>query len=202
MVAKGIISQPNAPSWGLPRISQKKRISTNSTSYFYDETAGAGVTAYVIDTGINIAHQDFEGRATWGFNSADDVDEDGQGHGTHVAGTIGGATFGVAKKVDLIAVKVLGSDGSGTNSGVIQGVEWATSDAVKKGKAEKSVANMSLGGSFSAALNKAVDAAVEAGITFAVAAGNENEDAKNSSPASTKTAITVGATEIDDTRAS
>lgn len=200
MVAKSIISQSNVPSYGIARISQKSSRLDLST-YFYDSSAGKGVTAYVIDTGINTSHEDFGGRATWGFNSADDINEDGVGHGTHVAGTIGGTTFGVAKKVSLIAVKVLGSDGSGTNSGVIKGIEWATSDAQTKGTAAKSVANMSLGGSYSAALNQAVAEAVSAGITFAVAAGNENADASTSSPASTKSAITVGAIGEDDARA-
>lgn len=200
MVAKSLLTQTKVPSWGISRISQKSK-NASLTSYFYDSSAGEGVTAYVIDTGINVDHIDFEGRATWGFNSADSKNEDGVGHGTHVAGTIGGATYGVAKKCDLVAVKVLGSDGSGTNAGVIEGVEWVTSDAKSKGKSDKSVANMSLGGTISAALNKAVAAAVTSGITFVVAAGNENVDASNSSPASEKSAITVGATQIGDARA-
>lgn len=200
MVAKSIVTQTKVPSWGLPRVSQKQNV--DFTKYFYDSSAGQGVTAYVIDTGINTSHKDFQGRATWGYNAADGVNEDGVGHGTHVAGTIGGATYGIAKKVSLIAVKVLGSDGSGTNSDVLKGIEWVISDAQSKGTAAKSVANMSLGGSYSAALNQAVEEAVSAGITFAVAAGNENVDAANSSPASAKSAITVGAIDQDDSRAS
>ncbi|KAH8154959.1 uncharacterized protein LAJ45_01492 [Morchella importuna] len=201
MVAKSLLTQTKVPSWGIARISQKSGKNASLTNYFYDSSAGEGVTAYVIDTGINVDHVEFEGRATWGFNSADDKNEDGVGHGTHVAGTIGSVTYGVAKGVSLVAVKVLGSDGSGTNAGVIEGVEWVTSDAKSKGKSDKSVANMSLGGTVSAALNKAVAAAVDSGVTFVVAAGNENVDASNSSPASEKSAITVGATQIGDARA-
>ncbi|KAH0606864.1 uncharacterized protein H6S33_003698 [Morchella sextelata] len=201
IVAKSLLTQTKVPSWGIARISQKSGKNASLTNYFYDSSSGEGVTAYVVDTGINVDHVEFEGRATWGFNSADSKNEDGVGHGTHVAGTIGSVTYGVAKKVDLVAVKVLGSDGSGTNAGVIEGVEWVTSDAKSKGKSDKSVANMSLGGTVSAALNKAVAAAVSSGITFVVAAGNENVDASNSSPASEKSAITVGATQIGDARA-
>lgn len=195
-----MISQSNVPSYGLARISQKT--NPDLSTYYYDESAGEGVTAYVIDTGINIKHKDFEGRATWGHNSIDSIDDDGAGHGTHVAGTIGGATHGVAKKVKLVAVKVLGGDGSGTTTSVIKGIEWAAAHARDSGDIAKSVANMSLGGGYSAALNQAVAAVVSAGMCFAVAAGNEATDASNSSPASTKTAITVGATQKDDKMAS
>ncbi|CCX30906.1 putative alkaline protease 1 [Pyronema domesticum] len=195
MVAYDVVSQRNAP-WGIARISQEAL--ENSNTYKYQSTAGAGVTAYVIDTGINTAHVDFEGRAIFGTNVVGGSNGDGQGHGTHVAGIIGGKTYGVAKKATIVAVKVLKDDGSGTTSGVISGVEWVTKDA----KGKKAVANMSLGGVYSASLNRAVDAAIQAGITFAVAAGNNNKDAKDYSPASVAAALTVGATDKTDSRAS
>lgn len=149
--------------------------------------------------GILTTHNEFGGRATFGYNAvAGSSNTDGNGHGTHVSGTIGGTTYGVAKKVSLVAVKVLGDDGSGTNSGVIAGIQWAATNSGGK----KAVANMSLGGDYSAALNDAVAAAVSAGLTFAVAAGNSGLNAANYSPASTPSAITVGATDSTDTRAS
>jgi len=140
-------------------------------------------------------HTEFGGRAVFGANFAGDgKNQDCNGHGTHVAGTVGGTTYGVAKKVTIIGVKVLGCTGSGTNAGVISGIQWAATN--KKGK--PSVANMSLGGGYSKATNDAVAAAVKAGIAFAVAAGNENQDACNVSPASEPTAITVGSTDVSD----
>lgn len=191
-----IVTQSNAPSWGLGRISSKTRGSAN---YYYDSTAGSGVTAYVIDTGVLISHNEFGGRATWGYNAVSgSSNTDANGHGTHVSGTIAGATYGIAKKANIVAVKVLGDDGSGTNAGVIAGVQWAATNASGK----KAVANMSLGGSFSAALNSAVSSAVSAGLTFVVAAGNSNANASGFSPASAASAITVGATTSTDARAS
>jgi len=203
VVAYNLVKQRNAP-WGISRISQESPSGSGdsnniSATYEYDSSAGEGVTAYVIDTGVNIAHKEFEGRAEFGTNTAGGSDEDGQGHGTHVAGTIAGRTFGVAKKASIVAVKVLDDNGSGTNAGVIAGVEWVAQDARRR--RGKAVANMSLGGTFSAAVNAAVEAVIEDGITFGVAAGNENVDAANSSPASVSTAITVGATDPDDSRA-
>lgn len=124
------------------------------------------------------------------------------GHGTHCAGTIGGSTYGVAKKASLIAVKVLDASGSGTNSGVISGIQWASSDASSKGISKKAVASMSLGGSKSTAVNSAVASAVGTGMTFVVAAGNDNANAANYSPASEASAITVGATTSANARAS
>jgi cerevisin len=182
------------------------------TKYLYNSIDGEGITAYIVDTGINIHHVDFEGRATWGATIPEgDADEDGNGHGTHVAGTIGGKIHGVAKKANLVAVKVLRSNGSGSMSDVVSGVQWvaeAHALAVKEAqkasgssKSKASVANMSLGGGFSRALNMAVNAAVDAGVHFAVAAGNDNRDACQYSPASAEKAITVGATTITDDRA-
>ncbi|RPA95409.1 alkaline proteinase [Choiromyces venosus 120613-1] len=163
------------------------------SNYVYDTSGGAGVYAYVVDTGIYISHSDFGGRATWGYNAVNTSNTDRNGHGTHVSGTTGSATYAVAKSVNLIAVKVLDASGSGTASGVIAGVNWVTSD---------SVPNMSLGGSFSASLSTAVNSAVAAGITFTIAAGNSNVDVVNASPASAANALTVGAIQSNLTRAS
>ncbi|WP_256452038.1 S8 family serine peptidase [Methylobacter sp. S3L5C] len=184
-------------TWGLDRIDQ-----TNlplSTDYSY-ANSGTGVTAFVIDTGIRITHQEFGSRATWGTNTTDTTNTDCNGHGTHVSGTIGGTTYGVAKNVKLVAVKVLDCTGSGSWSGVIAGIDWVTSH-----KTSNSVANMSLGGSYSAAINTAVSNSIAAGIVYAVAAGNDstttvNADACLASPASTPNAITVGATDTTDAR--
>jgi len=182
-------------TWGINRISERA-INLNG-NYRYPTKAGEGVTAYIIDTGIYVRHTDFGTRATWGTNTVNDgKNDDCNGHGTHVAGTVGGTKYGVAKKVTLVAVKVLGCDGGGTNAGVIAGVNWATNQSKRP-----AVANMSLGGGVSSALDTAVANSIKAGITYALAAGNENADACNSSPARTSTAITVGATTVDDSSA-
>jgi len=183
----------NNADWGLDRTDQRT-VDLDNT-YRYDSVAGSGVDAYIVDTGILTTHTDFGGRAKWGANYVDTQNTDCNGHGTHVAGTVGGTVYGIAKKVTLIAVKVLNCAGSGTNSGVISGINYVASQAKSTGR--PSVANMSLGGSKSTATNNAVAAAVTAGVTFVVAAGNENQDACNVSPASTPTAVTVGATTID-----
>jgi cerevisin len=175
--------------------------------YLYAADAGEGVDVYVIDTGTNIEHVDFEGRAHWGKTiPANDPDEDGNGHGTHCSGTVAGKKYGVAKKANVYAVKVLKSNGSGTMADVVKGVEWAAISHTKKAKDGKkgfkgSAANMSLGGGKSPALDRAVNGAVEAGIHFAVAAGNDNADSCNYSPAAAELAITVGASALDDSRA-
>ncbi|CAH6722709.1 cerevisin [[Candida] jaroonii] len=200
-------TQKDAP-WGLARVSHRQPLSLNSfNQYLYDTEGGEGVTAYVIDTGVNVDHEEFGGRAVWGSTVPyGDADIDGNGHGTHCAGTIGSASYGVAKKADIVAVKVLRSNGSGSMSDVVKGVEFAAKshqDAAKKGKKgfKGSTANMSLGGGKSTALDLAVNAAVKAGLNFAVAAGNENQDACNTSPAAAENAITVGASTISDSRA-
>ncbi|KAI1868441.1 uncharacterized protein JN550_006357 [Neoarthrinium moseri] len=195
--ASALQSQTNAPS-GLVRLSHAQT-SGNATSagYIFDDTAGTGITAYVVDTGVLTTHEEFQGRATMGFNSVNNVDTDENGHGSHVSGTIAGATFGVAKKANIIGVKVLDADGGGTNSGVIDGLNFVASDAKAKGLSGKAVMNMSLGGSKSAAVNAAVEAIAAAGVVPVVAAGNENQNAANVSPASSPNAITVGA--IDQT---
>ncbi|KAI1614030.1 cerevisin [Exophiala viscosa] len=203
--------EKNAP-WGLARISHRDALSFgNFNKYLYTNDGGEGVDAYVIDTGTNIEHVDFEGRANWGKTIPQgDEDVDGNGHGTHCSGTVAGKKFGVAKKANVYAVKVLRSNGSGTMSDVVKGVEWAATahsesvSAAKKGKKKGfkgSVANMSLGGGKSRILDLAVNAAVDAGLHFAVAAGNDNADACNYSPAAAEKAVTVGASTLADERA-
>ncbi|KAK9759991.1 hypothetical protein K7432_016432 [Basidiobolus ranarum] len=190
-------SQSDPPSWGLPRISQR---TLNLTApYTYPTSAGEGVDVYVLDTGIYAAHADFEGRASLpvSFIQGEET-EDLNGHGTHVAGTVGGKTFGVAKKVKLIGVKVLSGKGTGSTSGVISGINWVAEQAKSSGR--KSVANLSLGGGKSAALTAAVEAAVKAGVSFIVAAGNESQDACNVSPANAPSAFAVGSTTPTDSR--
>ncbi|KAK3305429.1 serine protease [Chaetomium strumarium] len=181
--------QTGAPN-GLARISHAQG---TSGGYVFDSSAGEGITVYVVDTGIRVTHSDFEGRATFAANFVNDVDTDENGHGSHVAGTIAGRTFGVAKKADLVAVKVLDKDGAGTNSGVIAGMEFVANNATATGRAGKAVMNMSVGGSFSQAVNRAINNVEAAGVVPVVAAGNENQNAANTSPASAERAITVGA---------
>lgn len=192
-------TQPAPPApWGLDRVDQ--RTLPLSASYTWG-TNGAGVHVYIIDTGIRTTHQDFGGRAVWGVNYAKGRDAGGDtdcmGHGTHVAGTVGGTTYGVAKGVSLHAVKVLDCTGSGRWSGVIAGIDWVTANAVKP-----AVANMSLGGDYNQAANDAVAGSVASGITYSLAAGNSSTDACTFSPASEATALTVGASSKDDARAS
>eukprot|EP00834_Sanchytrium_tribonematis_P003648 NODE_148_length_15570_cov_0.950100.p6 type:complete len:493 gc:universal NODE_148_length_15570_cov_0.950100:1653-3131(+) len=197
-IMKTMEVQKDVP-WGLARISHRE---TDSTEYVYPTNAGEGVTVYIVDTGINAEHEEFEGRATAGQDFTEDQDGiDGNGHGTHCAGTIGGKNYGIAKKAHLVGVKVLSKAGYGSTSGVIQGIEWAYKHHKSRGENAKSVINMSLGGGKSIALNRAVEAAVKAGVVVSVAAGNEDNDACNSSPASSEAAITVGATTSHDQRA-
>jgi subtilisin family serine protease len=183
-----------APAWGLDRIDQRALPLSKS----YTAPAAAGVTAYVIDTGVRTTHREFGGRAASGWDFVDDDAraDDCKGHGTHVAGTIGGATYGVAKGVKLVSVRVLDCKGSGTYSNIIAGVDWVTAHAVKP-----AVANMSLGGTVSKALDDAVDRSIAKGITYVVAAGNDHRDACKQSPAHDPNTITVGATDQKDTRA-
>lgn len=188
-------TQTMAP-WGLDRLDQAALPLDRS---YQTPAAGAQVTAYIIDTGITAGHVDFGGRASFGYDFVDHDNDatDCNGHGTHVAGTIGGATYGVAKNVKLVGVRVLDCEGSGSNSDVIAGIEWVTANHVKP-----AVANMSLGGGVSQALDDAMKASIQAGVTFVVAAGNENADACLGSPSRVGPAITVGATTNRDARAS
>lgn len=183
-------------TWGLDRIDQRAR--PLSGTFTYNKT-GAGVRVYIIDTGIRTAHSEFGGRATYGFDAVDNTlpADDCNGHGTHVAGTVGGSTYGVAKGVSLIAVRVLNCSGSGSNSQVIAGINWVTTNHIKP-----AVVNMSLGGSASSVLDAAVQNSINRGITYAIAAGNSNANACNYSPARVGAAITVGATTSTDARAS
>jgi len=192
---KAYTTQTSA-TWGLTRISHRNR---GSTSYTYDTTDGADTCSYVIDTGIEIDHPEFEGRAEFLANFVGDgSDTDGKGHGTHVAGTIGSKTYGVAKKTKLYAVKVLNAQGSGTNSGVIAGINFVANDVKTRTCPKGAVANMSLGGSRSSSVNSAAAGLVSAGVFLAVAAGNDAQDATNHSPASEPSAYTVGATDSSD----
>jgi len=179
-------------SWGLTRCSQRA-ISLNN-EYPHTPSASAGIRAYIIDTGILITHNDFNGRATFGF-SADPswTKTDDHGHGTHVASTVCGATYGIAKQARPIAVRVLGPTGTGTTAGVIAGVNWCVSDNNQNGGGKRAVGNMSLGGGYSAALNTAVNTASTSGVIIVAAAGNDNRDACNGSPASAPSCISVGA---------
>ena len=187
--------QYTPPSWGLDRIGQRNL--PLDKKYGYPKNT-AKVTAYVIDTGINITHQDFGGRAKSGFDFIDNdsVADDCNGHGTHVAGTIGGTLYGGAKDVALVGVRVLGCEGEGMVSSVVAGIDWVTKNAKKP-----AVANMSLDGSRSRAMNEALQRSIATGITYAVAAGNDDSNACQYSPASVDEAIVVGATDKSDARA-
>ena len=197
------IDVQNNATWGIDRVDQ--RDLPLSTTYTYGGT-GAGVTAYIIDTGILTGHNEFNGRASVGFDAVGGTGTgtDCNGHGTHVAGTVGGTTYGVAKGVTLVAVRVLNCQGSGTTSGVIAGIDWVTASHAAGAPA---VANMSLGGGASSALDAAVANSISDGVTYALAAGNGDFlgrplDACTQSPARTAAALTVGSTTQSDTESS
>ncbi|GAB3949438.1 S8 family peptidase [Micromonospora vulcania] len=193
-------TQTNPPSWGLDRIDQRN-LPLNS-SYTYPNTA-SNVHAYIIDTGVLYGHNDFGGRAVSGFDAVDGGSaDDCNGHGTHVSGTVGGSAYGVAKGVQIVGVRVLNCQGSGTNAQVVAGIDWVTANAIKP-----AVANMSLGGGANSSIDTAVANSISSGVTYAVAAGNGNslgvrQNACNYSPARVASAITVGATQNNDAAAS
>jgi aqualysin 1 len=189
-----IVTTQSPVTWGLDRIDESALPLSNSYTY---TTTGSGVNAYIIDTGIRVTHTQFGGRASVAFDALGGNGIDCNGHGTHVSGTVGGSTYGVAKSVRLFAVRVLNCSGSGTTSGVIAGVNWVTSHRISP-----AVANMSLGGGVSTSLDSAVNNSINAGVTYAVAAGNSNTNASNSSPARVSAAITVGSSTINDARSS
>jgi subtilisin family serine protease len=194
-------TQVNPPSWGLDRVDQRNLPLDHS--YTFTTTAG-NVHAYVVDTGIRTSHSDFGGRASIGFDAIGDGQngQDCNGHGTHVSGTVGGGTFGVAKGVDLVGVRVLDCAGSGTTEQVVAGIDWVTDNAIKP-----AVANMSLGGGADTALDNAVNRSIGSGVTYAIAAGNGiagiiPQNACNTSPARVPAAITVSVTDDTDTKTS
>ncbi|CAG8533454.1 15198_t:CDS:2 [Acaulospora colombiana] len=198
-------TQEYAP-WGISRISHRYNWEEgHKDTYHYEYDSGEGVNVYVIDTGVRIDHIEFDGRASWGgsFSESDPTELDGDGHGTHVAGIIAGRHVGVAKDAKIVAVKVLDSNGMGTWSDVILGIDYVVTrhnEQVEELKSNftGSVINMSLGGGYSPAVNFATTEAYRAGICVVVAAGNERTDACGSSPASAEGAITVGASTVDD----
>ena len=187
-----ISTTQSGATWGIDRIDQRALPLSGTYSYTAD---GTGVTVYIIDTGINFTHTEYAGRTSTGIDeiTPGGTAADCNGHGSHVSGTVGGTTYGVAKKVKLVAVRVLDCSGSGSTSGVIAGIDWVTTNRVLP-----AAANMSLGGGFSAALNTSVENSIAAGVVYGIAAGNSTADACNSSPASAPSAITVGATTISD----
>ncbi|HEX6371626.1 MAG TPA: S8 family peptidase [Longimicrobium sp.] len=193
-VVRAVQTTQYGPPWGLDRIDQRDR--PLSGSYTYDRT-GSGVTAYVIDTGIETSHSQFGGRASAGFDAFGGSGQDCNGHGTHVAGTLGGSTYGVAKSVGLVAVRVLDCSGFGSTSTVVAGIDW-----VRANHATSSVANLSLGGGPDQAIDDAIANLVASGVTVVVAAGNDNVDACTQSPARAPLAVTVGATNSSDQEAS
>ncbi|CAI6333281.1 unnamed protein product [Periconia digitata] len=192
---KALVTQSGS-TWGLGAISHK---SGSSSSYVYDSTAGAGTYAYVVDTGVLTTHSEFEGRATFGYNAVGGSNSDTLGHGTHVAGTIGGKTYGVAKKTNIVAVKVFSAN-TGTTSVILDGFNWAVNDIRSKGRAGVSAINLSLGGGSSSTWTNAIQAAYTNGVLSVVAAGNGDDQGRplpvsQTSPANAPNALTVGASD-------
>jgi subtilisin family serine protease len=185
-------------TWGLVRTGERD-IRLDGL-FNHDDEGGKDIDAYIIDTGIYLEHVEFEGRARWGIDTVNRVspETDRNGHGTHVAGTVMSKSYGVSKQANAVAVQVLGASGSGSTAGVIEGVEYVCADHREKGN--KCVANMSLGGGFSLAMNRAVEEAIGCGCQFAVAAGNENNNACLSSPASAEDCVTVSSSDNNDRR--
>ncbi|KAK7949401.1 subtilisin-like protein [Apiospora aurea] len=201
--AGSAVRQPDAVS-SLARISQSEPLQSKEGDYTYDESAGEGVTVYIIDSGIYVDHPDFEGRAHHGYNAfdKDSNSHDDNGHGTNVAGIVGSATFGVAKKAELVAVKVLDSQSWGTWSGIIDGMQWAADDAkTRRRNVGRAIINMSIQSDRVDAMNDMLEAIHDDGIPVVVCAGNYNKDASTVSPASAPSAITVGAIDENDNKA-
>ncbi|KAF2729549.1 subtilisin-like protease-like protein [Polyplosphaeria fusca] len=194
--ARDMTTQSAVDNWGLGSISSRKR---GATDYIYDNTAGDGSFNYIVDTGVRASHKEFGGRASIAYNAVNTKDQDTAGHGTHVAGIIGGSTYGVAKKTTILSVKVFEGN-SGTTATVIKGFEWAVNDIVAKSRQTKAVINMSLGGAGSTTWDAAVTEAWEQGVLAVVASGNENVDASTRSPARSPEAITVGNVQSNDAR--
>jgi len=200
VIHRASATQTNPPSYGLDRIDQRNRPLNSAYTY---NTSATNVRAYIIDTGIRTTHTDFGGRAVSGFDAIDGgTADDCNGHGTHVAGTVGGAAYGVAKGAQLVAVRVLNCDGSGTTAQVVAGIDWVTANRVLP-----AVANMSLGGGADTVLDAAVRRSIAAGVTYAIAAGNGlfglfALDACTQSPARVAEAVTVSATDSNDRKAS
>jgi len=199
-----LATQTNAP-WGLQRITQDGKLSNQNSgattfTYTYDDHAGEGVDVYVVDTGVYTQHSEFGGRARWGATFGGYPDSDGHGHGTHCAGTIGSASYGVAKKASIIAVKVLSDQGSGTVADIVSGLDFVLTSARASGR--PTIVSMSLGGGAASALDQAVVSLTNGGVHVVVAAGNSNTNAQNTSPARVPSAVTVGASDIADSRAS
>ncbi|WP_406001154.1 S8 family peptidase [Streptomyces sp. NBC_00829] len=186
-------TQDNPPSWGLDRIDQAD--TAGDKKYTYPDSGGKGVTAYVIDGGVRISHKEFGGRASygWDFVDNDNSADDNHGHGTHVAGTIAGSTYGVAKKAKIVALRVIDDNKVGTTERFVAAIDWVT-----KNHRGPSVANMSIGSPHDEAIDEAVCKAIASGVTFAVAAGNAAEDASQYSPARVKEAITVASSTKED----
>lgn len=198
-IVSAFLTTQESATWGLDRVDQRNLPMDGNYTY---EVTGSGVNAYIIDTGIHYDHDDFGGRASFGFDAFGENGQDGNGHGTHVAGTVGGSVYGVAKQVNLIAVRVLDNSGGGTTSGVIAGMDWVAANAVFP-----AVANMSLGGGASTAIDDAVTNMFDAGVPVIVAAGNGNrggreDNACKYSPAGAPYAYTVGATTTSDAKTS
>jgi len=191
-----VTTQNSVPSWGIDRVDQSALPLDNSYTYTND---GTGLTAYIFDTGIRYDHIEFEKRAVFGFDAFKGGNgSDGNGHGTHVSGTIGGKNVGIAKKIKLVSVRVLNNQGSGTISGVVAGLDWAVNNHLDF----PAVGNMSLGGGPSTSIDDAARRVIADGIVLCIAAGNSSVDASTTSPARVSEAITVGATDISDAQAS